>query len=165
MEFLTPPDPPKDDKDDREAVADRTGETPLDNGNHVTDDDGDNAADDNGNRLPPTGLTTDEPMPDAGDGVVTEDAGVVVADDNANDVTPITDVPTDGGSDVVRDAGDRTSPDVISDAPRGENDAPRDLIEDNDIAPNDIFVDDGLDLDSKKADRKNSGHELIVQDA
>ncbi|XP_050030904.1 uncharacterized protein [Dermacentor andersoni] len=166
VEFLAPPDPPRDDKDDREAVADRTGDTPLDDGNHVTDND--NAADDNGNRLPPNGLTREDTMPDAVDGVVTDDAsevGVVVADDNANDVTPGNDVTTDGGSDVVRDAGDRTSPDVTSDAPNGENDAPRDLIENSDIAPNDIFVDDGLDLDTKKADRKNSAHDFIVRDA
>ncbi|KAL1420411.1 hypothetical protein MTO96_024237 [Rhipicephalus appendiculatus] len=124
--------PPKDDKDDREAVADRAAETPVENGNDVSDDGGDNGADDNGaddngNRLPQNDVATDEPMPDA---------------------------------------GNRTIPDVVSDAPNGNNDSPRDLNEDNDIAPNDIFVDDGLDYDSKKADRQsNVGHDLIVQDA
>ncbi|KAH7976181.1 uncharacterized protein LOC119372435 [Rhipicephalus sanguineus] len=155
-EFLTPPDPPKDDKDDREAVADRAAETPVEDGNDAIDDGGD----DNGNRQPPNDVTTDEPMPDAGDGVVTDDAsevGVVVADDNANDVTPL--------DDVAHDAVDRMGPDVVSDAPTG-NDLPRDLNEDNGIVPKDIFVDDGLDYDSKKADRQsNAGHDLIVQDA
>ncbi|KAL3259798.1 hypothetical protein MRX96_046338 [Rhipicephalus microplus] len=160
-EFLTPPDPPKDDKDDREAVADRAAETPVDDVNNVDDDAVDNGADDNGNRLPHSDVATNELMPGAENGVVTDDAGavdVVVADDNANDITPL--------DDVANDAGNRMRPDVVSDGPNEKNDSPRVLNGDNGIVPNDIFVDDDLDYDSKKADRQsNAGHDLIVQDA
>ncbi|XP_075728855.1 uncharacterized protein LOC142771262 [Rhipicephalus microplus] len=160
-EFLTPPDPPKDDKDDREAMADRVAETPVDDVNNVDDDAVDNGADDNGNRLPHSDVATNELTPDAENGVVTDDAGavdVVVADNNANDITPL--------NDVANDAGNRTRPDVVSDGPNEKNDSPRVLNEDNGIVPNDIFVDDDLDYDSKKADRQsNAGHDLIVQDA
>ncbi|XP_077495220.1 uncharacterized protein LOC144106320 [Amblyomma americanum] len=176
VEFLTPPEPPKD--DDKEAVAHSAGETPVDDENHVIDDDYNNSADvngrrtatdDNGNQLPPNDVTTpeaDEPMPDAGNGVVADDPvgnDVDVMSGGVNDdVMPGNDVTTD----VVSDAVDRISPGVVSDDPKGKSDAPADANEDDDTAPNDIFIGDGLDYDdSKKADRNHGVHEFIVQDA
>ncbi|XP_077547229.1 uncharacterized protein LOC144159539 [Haemaphysalis longicornis] len=179
-EFLAPPEPPQD--DDKVAVADRVGETPIDDGNDVIDDiinsvidDNQGTADDNGNQVPPSDATTqdqneDEPMPEAGEGSIADhaagnDAEVKVEDNADDDIRPEGDVVTDLETGVIADADDRISAGDGSDHTKDMNDAPRDIIGDNDTLPNDIFVDDGFDYNKKKVDRNNDVNELFVQDA